>query len=175
MITTGISKRLLSLFAMGLALTFMAGPAFSEGTKAPSDIITVAQQAGKFTTFLKVVDTAGLTKKLESGRYTVLAPTDDAFAKMAPGALDDLLKPENKAKLVELVEYHIVPRNLPASMFAKTSSTTHEAETLAHKRVTFRSDNSNVMVNDSKVEEVDYKASNGIIHAIDAVLTPPEK
>lgn len=170
-------KGLLSMAAIGtLLLGFGTAPAFGDDAKAPGNIITMAQQAGRFTTFLKVVKAAGLTRKLQSGEFTVFAPTDDAFAKMAPGALDDLMKPANKAQLTSLVEYHIVPRLLPASMFTKTSSQTHSASTLANRDLTFSSDNAGgVMVNGAKVEEADIKASNGLIHAIDAVLTPPTK
>lgn len=167
--------RLLTLVAISaLALSFTAGTAYAADTsKAPGDIITTAQQAGKFTTFLRLVSSAGLAKTLKKGDYTVFAPTDDAFAKLAPGTVDDLLKPENKAKLTLLLQYHIVPRILPSSMFAKTSSTTHNVDTLANKQLTFRSDNNGVTVNEAKVEETDIQATNGVIHAIDTVLTLP--
>lgn len=159
-----------------MVLAFFAAPALGDNaSQAPSDIVAVAQQAGRFSTFLKAVDAAGLTGKLKTEKYTVFAPTDEAFAKLAPGTLDDLMKPENKAKLVSLVEYHIVPRMLPASMFSKTSSTTHDVGTLDNRKLTFRSDNAGVTVDNAKVEEADIKASNGVIHAIDTVLSPPSR
>lgn len=169
--------RPLSFAAMGMmVLAFFTAPVFGADTaQAPGDLVAVAQQAGRFNTFLKAVDAAGFTEKLKTGKYTVFAPTDDAFAKLAPGTLDDLMKPENKEKLVSLVEYHIVPRMLPASMFSRKSSATHNVETLDKRKLTFRSDNAGVTVDNAKVEEADIKASNGVIHAIDTVLTPPSR
>lgn len=165
---------LLPLMAAGTIL-LAAGPAVADDAKAPDNIVAVLQQAGKFGTFLKAVNAAGLTQTLKKDTCTVFAPTDDAFAKMAPGALDDLLKRENKAKLVRLVQYHIVPRELPSSAFAKTSSPTHSVATLAKMTLTFSSDNNGAMVNGAKIEETDMKASNGLIHTIDTVLTPPQQ
>ena len=165
---------LLPLVAAGI-FVFAAAPAFGDDAKAPGDVIATLQQAGKFGTFLKAVNAAGLTRALKKGTYTVFAPTDDAFAKLAPGTLDDLMKTENKAKLVRLVQYHIVPRELPSSTFAKTSSPTHTVETLAKMTITFSSDNSGAMVNGARIEETDLKASNGVIHTIDTVLTPPQQ
>lgn len=165
----------LALAAIGLMSVTV--PAFAAHSPQTTDnIVTVAQQNGRFSTFLKLVDAAGLTQTLQQGDYTVFAPTDDAFDKLDPGTVDDLLKPDNKADLVALVKYHIVPRSLPASMFTKTVSTTHEVNTLDKRNLRFTQDTTEVTVNgNSKVEEADIKASNGIIHAIDTVLTPPTK
>lgn len=169
----GITRRL-SLAAMGAAALMFAVTALSDDdAKTKGDIITVAQAAGKFNTFLKLVDAAGLTDKLKSGHFTVLAPTDDAFAKLAPGELNDLLQPANKEKLVGLVQYHIVPRTLPASMFGKTTSQMHDVKALNNRMLKFQQTSNEVKVNDVVVEEHDYVATNGYLHALDGVLTPP--
>lgn len=177
MFSTKDLKFPLSLVAAGLMFASLVMPVFAaDPPTATGDIVAVAQQAGRFNTFLKLVDAAGLTKTLQKGEYTVFAPTDDAFGKLAAGTVDNWLKPANKAELVALVKYHVVERSLPASMFAKTVSTTHEVNTLDKRRLAFTQDTTGVTVNGSaKVEEADIKASNGVIHAIDTVLTPSSR
>lgn len=148
-----------------------ASSAPSVAPTAKEDLIAVAKSAGNFTTFLKVVEAAGLTATLQQpGTYTVFAPTDTAFTKLPPGKLDELLKPENKAKLVALVSYHLSATKLTAADLAKTD----EVKTLEGSEidVDVTPDAKIIEVDDAKVLGSDLEASNGVLHSIDAVLQP---
>lgn len=146
-------------------------PTTSPAPTAKDDLITVAKAAGNFTTFLKMVEAAGLTATLQApGTFTVFAPTDTAFTKLPAGKLDDLLKPENKAKLVALVSYHLSNTKLTATDLAKTDEIKTIEGTPIDVDVT--PDGKVVEIDDAKVLGSDLKANNGIIHSIDAVLQP---
>lgn len=132
-------------------------------------IIDVARNAGTFSTLLKALDAADLTTTLEGeGPFTLFAPTDEAFAKLPEGAVEDLLKPENKEKLVALLTYHVVEGQ------ATPSADVASAKTLEGHDVTIAMTDSTVMVNEAAVVEPDVEASNGIVHVIDTVLMPPK-
>ncbi len=145
--------------------------ATSPAPTAKDDLITVAKSAGNFTTFLKVVEAAGLTATLQqAGTYTVFAPTDTAFTKLPAGKLDELLKPENKAKLVALVSYHVAATKLSSVDLAKTD----EVKTLEGTEidVDVTPDGKVIEVDDAKILGSDLEANNGVLHSIDAVLQP---
>ncbi len=131
-----------------------------------ADIIDTAAQAGSFKTLLTAIEAAGLTDTLRGpGPFTVFAPTDEAFAKIPKADLAALLA--NKAKLAEVLKYHVVSGKVMASDVVKLK----EAQTVAGKSV--RIDTSNgVKVNDAKVIKTDIPASNGVIHVIDTVIMP---
>ena len=149
----------------------VATPAATAAPTAKDDLITVAKAAGNFSTFLKVVEAAGLTATLQQpGTYTVFAPTDTAFSKLPAGKLDDLLKPENKAKLVALVSYHLSNTKLTAADLAKTDEVKTIEGTPIDVDVT--PDGKVVEIDDAKILGSDLEASNGVIHSIDAVLQP---
>jgi uncharacterized surface protein with fasciclin (FAS1) repeats len=146
----------------------------SAKTAAPAQkaktIVDVATEAGSFTTLLKALEAADLVKTLsEEGPFTVFAPTDEAFAALPKGTLDDLLKPENKEKLKRVLSYHVVSGELLSQNLEAGKVTT-----LAEVPVEI-SIKDGIRVNDAKVATPDLKASNGIIHVIDKVLLPPEK
>jgi len=146
----------------------------SAKTAAPAQkaktIVDVATEAGSFTTLLKALEAADLVKTLsEEGPFTVFAPTDEAFAALPNGTLDDLLKPENKEKLKRVLSYHVVSGELLSQNLEAGKVTT-----LAEVPVEI-SIKDGIRVNDAKVATPDLKASNGIIHVIDKVLLPPEK
>ena len=146
----------------------------SAKTAAPAQkaktIVDVATEAGSFTTLLKALEAADLVKTLsEEGPFTVFAPTDEAFAALPKGTLDDLLKPENKEKLKRVLSYHVVSGEL-LSQNLKAGKVTTLAEVPVEISV-----KDGIRVNDAKVATPDLKASNGIIHVIDKVLLPPEK
>ncbi len=147
----------------------------ASATPAPptekEDIIAVAKAAGNFKTFLKAVDAAGLTATLQKpGPYTVFAPTDTAFTKLPAGTLDDLLKPENKARLVATISYHVATGKLSAADLAKAD----EVKTLEGTEIDVdtSTDGKIIEIDEAKILGSDVEASNGVIHAIDAVLQP---
>jgi transforming growth factor-beta-induced protein len=136
----------------------------------PKDIVDTAIADGRFKTLVAAVQAAGLVETLKGpGPFTVFAPTDDAFAKLPAGTLDDLLKPENKQKLTDILLYHVVEGKV---MAADVSSLT-SAKTVLGKDVTVKVDMGNVYINDAKVIITDIETSNGVIHVIDTVLLPP--
>ncbi|MDZ4760508.1 MAG: fasciclin domain-containing protein [Alphaproteobacteria bacterium] len=135
------------------------------------DIVDTAVGAGQFNTLVAALQAAGLESTLRGpGPFTVFAPTDAAFAKLPPGTVDDLLKPENKAKLAAILTYHVLPAEVPASAVAMQ---TVEPATVEGKMLKVVGNADGVMVNNAKVIMADVDASNGVIHAIDTVLMPP--
>ena len=133
------------------------------------DIIDTAVGAGSFKTLAAALTAAGLVDTLKGkGPFTVFAPTDDAFAKLPKGTVEDLLKPENKAKLVSILTYHVVAGSVKAADVVKLTS----AKTVEGTDVKIKVDGANVMVNDAKVTKTDIEASNGVIHVIDTVIMP---
>ena len=136
------------------------------------DIVDTAVAAGDFKTLVAAVQAAGLVETLKGpGPFTVFAPTDAAFAKLPAGTVQSLLKPENKAKLVAVLTYHVVPGKVMASDVVKLT----EAPTVQGAKATVKVENGVVMIDNAKVVKTDIVTSNGVIHVIDAVILPPEK
>jgi uncharacterized surface protein with fasciclin (FAS1) repeats len=139
---------------------------------ADKDIVHTAIAAGQFKTLAAALDAAGLTATLEGpGPFTVFAPTDDAFAKLPAGTVQNLLKPENKAQLVAILTYHVVPGKLMAADVVKAT----ELKTVEGKPLEVKAENGAVMVDNAKITATDIDASNGVIHVIDTVVLPPTK
>ena len=137
-------------------------------TRSPS-IPQVARTAGQFTTLLAAVDAAGLTETLLGrGPYTLFAPTDEAFARLPAGTVQDLLKPENREKLRLVLTYHVIAGRVTASHARNVSS----ANTVAGQDLRISQRNDELRINDATVRIADIPASNGIIHVIDRVLIP---
>ena len=137
---------------------------------ADKDIVDTAVAAGQFKTLAAALTAAGLVDTLKgSGPFTVVAPTDAAFAKLPAGTLDTLLKPESKAKLTAILTYHVVAGKVMAADVVKLK----EAKTVNGAMVAVKVDGGNVMINNAKVTTADIGASNGVIHVIDTVLLPP--
>jgi len=135
---------------------------------APGDIVAVASSAGSFKTLVAAVKAAGLVETLQGkGPFTVFAPTDDAFTKLPSGTLEDLLKPENKEKLVAILTYHVVPGKVMAA-----DVKTMMAKTVNGKELSIKVEDGNVTVDNAKVVKTDIAASNGVIHVIDTVVLP---
>lgn len=129
-------------------------------------IIETATDAGKFTTLLNALKAASLTETLSApGPFTVFAPTDEAFNRLAPGTLNALLKDSKKLK--SLLTYHVVPGKI-ASKDLKPG----DIKTVESTSLTATVKGSEVSVNDAKIVQRDIEASNGVIHAIDAVIMP---
>ena len=134
-----------------------------------ADIVTVAATAGDFNTLVAAVKAAGLVETLQGdGPFTVFAPTDAAFAKLPAGTVDSLLLPENKAKLVAILTYHVVPGEVLAADVVKLSS----ADTVQGQQLSISVNDEGVQINDAHVTATDIMASNGVIHVIDSVLIP---
>ena len=153
------------------AMTFATVALFaSTGAQAQmKDIVDTAAGAGKFNTLVAAVKAAGLVDTLKGpGPFTVFAPTDDAFAKLPKGTVEDLLKPENKAKLVGILTYHVVPSKV---MAADIAGKTMGAKTVQGTEIAVDA-TSGVKINAANVVTADVGASNGVIHIIDAVLLP---
>ncbi len=133
------------------------------------DIVDTAVGAGSFKTLVAAVQAAGLVDTLKGkGPFTVFAPTDEAFAKLPKGTVEELLKPENKDKLIAILTYHVVPGEVKAADVVKVKS----AKTVQGQEVTVKVDGSNVMIDGAKVVKTDIGCSNGVIHVIDAVILP---
>ncbi len=133
------------------------------------NIVATAEAAGEFTTLVAALKAAGLVATLEGkGPFTVFAPTDAAFAKLPPGTVDSLLKPENKKKLTDILTYHVVAGNVKAAQVVKLPT----AKTLNGASVSITVNGADVKVNDAKVIKTDIAATNGTIHVIDSVLMP---
>jgi len=133
------------------------------------DIVDTAVAAGNFNTLVTAVKAAGLAETLKGkGPFTVFAPTDEAFAKLPAGTLEDLLKPENKEKLAGILTYHVLPKQVMAADVVKLSS----AKTVNGQSLTIKTEGGVVMVDGAKVVKTDIKCSNGVIHVINAVLLP---
>ena len=134
-----------------------------------ADIVDTAVSAGNFKTLVAAVKAAGLVDTLKGkGPFTVFAPTDDAFAKLPSGTVDTLLKPENKAKLVAILTYHVVPGKV---MSAEVAGKKAMVKTVEGSEISVDGTNG-VMINNAKVIKADIETSNGVIHVIDTVLTP---
>lgn len=138
-------------------------------TPADNTITEVAAASNSFQTLTAALEAAGLSETLSNGGpFTVFAPTDAAFAALPAGTVEALLKPENKAQLVKILQYHVVPAAAPSS-----SLQSGEVATVEGSPVEVTVMDGAVMVNDAKVVQADVPASNGIIHVIDKVMLPP--
>jgi len=148
-----------------LALTLTA----AAGSMEKKDIVDTAIAAGDFKTLATALQAAGLVDTLKgSGPFTVFAPTDEAFAKLPPETVENLLKPENHDKLVAVLTYHVVPGKVMARDVVKL----HEAKTVNGEKVKIMTEGGKVMVDDANVIKTDIDCSNGVIHVIDSVILP---
>lgn len=132
------------------------------------NVVEIAAGSADHTTLVAAVKAAGLAETLSGpGPFTVFAPTNAAFSKLPAGTVEMLLKPENKAKLVAILTYHVVPAKVMAA-----DVKTGEAPTVAGKTLAIKADAMGVKVNNAKVTATDLAADNGVIHVIDTVLMP---
>jgi uncharacterized surface protein with fasciclin (FAS1) repeats len=155
------------MFAM-MVVAAMALP-MTAARAASKDIVDTAVAAGNFTTLVTAVKAAGLVDTLKgTGPFTVFAPTDAAFAKLPKGTVEDLLKPENKAKLTAILTYHVIPGKVMAADIAgkKTNVKTVQGSEIAVDAT------KGVKVDNATVVTADIAASNGVIHVIDTVVMP---
>ena len=161
-------KKMLTFTSLALVACLAAvSPARAQQTR---DIVDTAVAAGSFKTLAKALTAADLVGTLKgAGPFTVFAPTDEAFEKLPAGTLDNLLKPENKAMLVRVLTYHVVPGRVMAADVVKINS----AKAVSGDSLHIKATGGNVMVDKARVTKTDIIASNGVIHVIDSVLLPP--
>jgi uncharacterized surface protein with fasciclin (FAS1) repeats len=151
----------------GVASLFLATAAFA--ASPAKDIVDTAVSAGSFNTLVAAVKAASLVDTLKgAGPFTVFAPTDEAFAKLPAGTVEDLLKPENKAKLAAILTYHVVPGKVMAKDVVKL----HSAKTVNGQELTVKTEMGSVTVDKAKVVKTDILCTNGVIHVIDTVILP---
>lgn len=158
-----------TLFRLAGATSLAALVAACTPTQKEPDIIDIASSNEDFSTLVAAVSAAGLVDTLKGdGPFTVFAPTNAAFAALPAGTVEDLLKPENKDKLVAILTYHVVPGAVTSDQLAgkRQDVATVQGQTV---HVDGRS---GVKVNKSRVTTADIIASNGVIHVIDKVLLP---
>jgi len=148
------------------AAATLATPAFAGGHS--KDIVDTAVGAGSFTTLVAAVEAAGLVDTLKGeGPFTVFAPTDDAFAALPEGTVENLLKPENKDQLTAILTYHVVPGKVMSSDLSEGLM----AETVQGGEVTITLEGG-PKVDGAMISTADIEASNGVIHVIDSVIMP---
>ena len=151
-----------------MAGTGLVGVGRAEDKSESKDIVAVASGAGNFKTLVAAIKAAGLVETLQgTGPFTVFAPTDKAFAKLPSGTVEDLLKPENKEKLVALLTYHVVPGKVMAA-----DVKTMKVKTVNGQELDVQVIDGKVTVDKAKVTKTDIAASNGVIHVIDSVVMP---
>jgi uncharacterized surface protein with fasciclin (FAS1) repeats len=152
----------------------VAGNVKTAASPAPiaqaKDIVAIASGDPQFKTLTKALGAAGLVTTLQGkGPFTVFAPTDAAFAALPKGTLDDLLKPANKAKLTQILTYHVVSGSV-----LSTSLKSGDVPTVEKSPLKVVVSGGKVTVGGANVVKADIKASNGVIHVIDKVLMPPD-
>jgi uncharacterized surface protein with fasciclin (FAS1) repeats len=147
---------------LATALTFSAVAAQAQ------DIVDVAAKNGNFTTLVAALNAAGLVDTLKGpGPFTVFAPTDAAFKKLPAGTVEGLLKPENKAKLADILTYHVV-----AGMVLAKDVKSGPVKTVQGSNATLKVEGGKVTIDGATVAAADVAASNGVIHVIDTVIMP---
>ena len=140
----------------------------SDAADAAADIVETAVAAGSFGTLVAAVEAAELVETLQGpGPFTVLAPTDDAFAALPEGLVDCLLLPENKEALTSILTYHVISGAVMSGDLADGDVATVQGENVTVDLT------DGVMFNGATVIQADVTASNGVVHAIDAVIVPP--
>ncbi|MEM7024611.1 MAG: fasciclin domain-containing protein [Pseudomonadota bacterium] len=156
----------LGLKAICAAVPFV----FAAHAVQAADIVDTAVSADDFNTLVAAVEAAGLVETLKGeGPFTVFAPTDEAFAALPEGTVENLLKPENKDQLVAVLTYHVVPGKTMSGDLAGKSL---DVASVQGEEISIDATGSDVMIDDAKVTQADIETSNGVIHVIDAVILP---
>ncbi|BAU07959.1 beta-Ig-H3/fasciclin [Fischerella major NIES-592] len=146
-------------------------PAGTTANKNFAELAQAAASQGSFKILTQATKAAGLEEQLTAqGPYTVFAPTDAAFNALPQGTLENLLKPENKQQLVQLLTYHVIPGQVTS-----TQLTSGDVKTVEGTPVTIdvNSTARTISVNGAKVTQADILASNGVVHIVDQVILPP--
>ena len=162
-------KKLAVALAVMSAFTF--GSYAGDKMGQEKNIYDTAASNKTFSTLTAALKAGGKKEMLEEdkGPFTVFAPTDEAFNKLPAGTVENLLKPENKAKLAKILAYHVVHGKVMAAEVK-----TMEADTAEGSKLNVKLADGKVTVNDANVIKTDIAATNGVIHVIDTVLMPPD-
>ncbi|MBM3612426.1 MAG: fasciclin domain-containing protein [Alphaproteobacteria bacterium] len=156
-----------TFIALAAATSMLGAPAFAGGHA--KDIVDTAVAAGSFNTLAAALGAAGLVETLKGeGPFTVFAPTDAAFAALPAGTVEDLLKPENKDKLIAILTYHVIAGKVMSTDLSEGL----KAATVQGSEVTITL-TGGAKVNGATISTADIAATNGVIHVIDAVILPP--
>jgi len=165
-------KHRLSTLVALVTLVGFAAPASAQymtSERQEKDIVDTAVSAGSFQTLVAAVQAAGLVETLKGeGPFTVFAPTDEAFAKLPAGTVEQLLQPENRDQLIAVLTYHVVPGKLMAEEVVQLES----AESAQGQSVRFSVMDGGAYIDDARIIKTDIEASNGVIHVIDSVILP---
>jgi len=168
-----IRLAIIGIIMLSMPTAILAGNYGSSTSKAAdmasTDIVDTAVAAGSFTTLVTALQAADLVDTLKGpGPFTVFAPTDEAFAKLPAGTVEDLLKPENKSKLQAILTYHVVPGKVMSSDAAMLTT----AKTVNGQSFRISNSDSGLMVDQAHITQADIVTSNGVIHVIDEVIIP---
>ncbi|MEM8678852.1 MAG: fasciclin domain-containing protein [Planctomycetota bacterium] len=160
------SRLVLAVVAL---VSAFAAQCFAHCGTCDKTVVEVAAGNDDFSTLVAAVTAAELADTLSGdGPFTVFAPTNEAFAKLPAGTVDELLKPENKDKLVAVLTYHVVP----GAVMAKDVTGLSSATTVEGSDIKIETKDGAVMIDGAKVIKADIKCKNGVIHVIDSVITP---
>lgn len=166
-----ISKYFFTIAASAAILTAAAMPASAndiEKSEPKQNIVEVAAAAGSFTILAKALEAAGLTETLKSGKFTVFAPSDEAFQALPPGTLDALLA--DKEKLKKVLLFHVVEGKKTAADVTKLT----EIKTVNNLTAKIKAKPDKVKIAGARIIKTDIAATNGIIHVVDRVMIPTE-
>ncbi len=167
-----MKSTIFALAASVFALSFGTQAAHADCGTCDKTVVEVAVGSDDFSTLVAAVKAAGLVETLSGdGPFTVFAPTNEAFAKLPEGTVANLLKPENKDKLVSILTYHVVP----GKVMAKDVVNLTEAKTVQGSKVKIKVEDGAVMLDKAKVIKTDIPCKNGVIHVIDSVILPKAK
>lgn len=156
-------------FIAAVAASTLAGSTFAGGHS--KDIVDTAVAAGSFGTLVAAVQAAGLVDALKGeGPFTVFAPTDEAFAALPAGTVENLLKPENKEQLANILTYHVLPGKVMSGDIAGKALNVE----MLNGGTAKVDATSGVKIDAANVVTADIETSNGVIHVIDAVILPSE-
>ncbi|MEO0414287.1 MAG: fasciclin domain-containing protein [Verrucomicrobiota bacterium] len=162
-------RKVIAITTALFALAAISVQADHHGKK--KDIVDIAAGNEDFSTLVAAVKAAGLVETLKGdGPFTVFAPTNAAFEKLPEGTVEDLLKPENKEKLVGILTYHVVGAKVMAA-----DVKAGKVETVNGAKAKIAVGDDGVTIDKAKVVKTDIAASNGVIHVIDSVILPKEK
>ena len=160
-----VVRKLMAVFVVALPMAVLQSPAWA------GDIVDVASKAGNFTTLIKAIKQAGLEETLKGdGPYTLFAPTDEAFAKVPERLLQALFHPPNKDGLAFVLKYHVLYGKI---LSKDLTGKMHNIKTLQGDELAIDATKA-LMADKAKIVKADIAASNGVIHAIDSLILPPD-